>query len=149
MVAELGDGKARGRGECVPYARYGESVESVIAALEAMRPQLAAGLDRAGLADRRCRRAPPATRSIARSGTSRPSAAGRPVHELAGLPAPHPLTTAFTISLAAPAAMAQAAGKAAHRALLKIKLGGTRRRSGAHRRGARGRAEGDADRRRQ
>ena len=37
--------------------------------------------------------------------------AGRPVHELAGLPAPQPLTTAFTISLAAPAAMAEAAAK--------------------------------------
>ena len=49
---------------------------------------------------------------------------GRPVHELAGLPAPRPLTTAFTISLAAPAAMAEAAAKAASRPLLKIKLGG-------------------------
>ena len=35
VVAELADGKARGRGECVPYARYGESVESVTAAIEA------------------------------------------------------------------------------------------------------------------
>jgi L-alanine-DL-glutamate epimerase-like enolase superfamily enzyme len=53
VVAQLSDGKApnkpRGRGECVPYARYGESVESVSAAIEAMRPQLAGGLDRAGL----------------------------------------------------------------------------------------------------
>ena len=47
VVAELGDGKARGRGECVPYARYGESVESVMAQIKALRPQLAAGLDRA------------------------------------------------------------------------------------------------------
>ena len=37
------DGKARGRGECVPYARYGESVDGVIAAIEAMRAQLDAG----------------------------------------------------------------------------------------------------------
>ena len=54
VVAGLGDKtatKAQGRGECVPYARYGESVESVTAALEAMRPQLAAGLDRNGLAE--------------------------------------------------------------------------------------------------
>jgi L-Ala-D/L-Glu epimerase / N-acetyl-D-glutamate racemase len=49
---------------------------------------------------------------------------GRPVHELAGLPAPRPLTTAFTISLGAPDDMAKAAAKAAGRALLKIKLGG-------------------------
>jgi L-alanine-DL-glutamate epimerase-like enolase superfamily enzyme len=49
---------------------------------------------------------------------------GRPVYALAGLPAPHPLTTAYTISLASPHAMAEAAAKAAGRALLKIKLGG-------------------------
>jgi hypothetical protein len=53
VVAELADGqestKARGRGECVPYARYGESVDSVTAAIEAMRPALAAGLTREGL----------------------------------------------------------------------------------------------------
>ncbi len=50
VVAELGDGKAlRGRGECVPYARYGESVESVTAAIEVMRARLDAGLDRLSL----------------------------------------------------------------------------------------------------
>src|SRR5450631_3107199 len=49
VVAELSDGKAKGRGECVPYARYGESVDSVTAALAAIRPQLAADLDRAAL----------------------------------------------------------------------------------------------------
>src|ERR1039458_10696584 len=49
VIAELGDGKARGRGECVPYARYGESVESVMTQINALRPQLAAGLDRIGV----------------------------------------------------------------------------------------------------
>jgi L-alanine-DL-glutamate epimerase-like enolase superfamily enzyme len=49
---------------------------------------------------------------------------GRPVHALAGLPAPQPLTTAYTISLAPPAAMAAAAAKVAARTLLKVKLGG-------------------------
>jgi L-alanine-DL-glutamate epimerase-like enolase superfamily enzyme len=48
---------------------------------------------------------------------------GRPVYESAGLPAPHPLTTAYTISLGEPAAMAEAAAKAASRTLLKVKLG--------------------------
>jgi len=48
---------------------------------------------------------------------------GRPVHELAGIATPAALTTAFTISLAAPADMAKAAANAASRALLKIKLG--------------------------
>jgi L-alanine-DL-glutamate epimerase-like enolase superfamily enzyme len=46
------------------------------------------------------------------------------VHELLGLAPPRPLTTAYTISLATPDAMAQAAAKAADRALLKVKLGG-------------------------
>jgi len=46
VVAELADGKARGRGECVPYLRYGETVESVTAQIEGLRPQIEAGLDR-------------------------------------------------------------------------------------------------------
>jgi L-alanine-DL-glutamate epimerase-like enolase superfamily enzyme len=50
--------------------------------------------------------------------------AGRPVHELASLPAPRALVTAYTISLDAPATMAAAAAKAAARPLLKVKLGG-------------------------
>jgi L-alanine-DL-glutamate epimerase-like enolase superfamily enzyme len=127
VVAELNHGKApnlaRGRGECVPYARYGESVESVIAAIEAIRPQLAAGLDRVGLQQAM----PP---GAARNALDcafwdlEAKQTGRPVHALAGLPAPRALTTALTISLAAPAAMAAAAAKVRERALLKIKLGG-------------------------
>src|SRR5262249_56031214 len=48
----------------------------------------------------------------------------RPVHEVAELPAPRAVTTAYTVSLAAPDAMAKAAKEASSRALLKIKLGG-------------------------
>ncbi len=123
VVAELGAGKAKGRGECVPYARYGESVESVSAQIEAMRERLATGLTRLALQDAM----PP---GAARNALDcafwdlEAKRAGRPVHELAGLPAPRPLTTAFTISLGAPETMAAAAAKAAQRALLKVKLGG-------------------------
>jgi L-alanine-DL-glutamate epimerase-like enolase superfamily enzyme len=123
VVAELGDGKARGRGECVPYARYGESIESVTAQIEAMRPRLAAGLTRTALQEAM----PP---GAARNALDcafwdlEAKRTGRPMHELAGLPAPGPLTTAYTISLGSPDTMAAAATKAAHRALLKIKLGG-------------------------
>jgi L-alanine-DL-glutamate epimerase-like enolase superfamily enzyme len=123
VVAELGDGKARGRGECVPYGRYGESVASVMAQIEALRPQLAAGLDRQGLQ----KAMPP---GAARNALDcalwdfEAKRSARPVHELAGLPAPHALTTAYTISLGLPDAMAEAAAKAAQRTLLKIKLGG-------------------------
>jgi L-alanine-DL-glutamate epimerase-like enolase superfamily enzyme len=122
VVAELGDGKARGRGECVPYARYGETVETVTAAIEAIRPHLAAGLTRIGLQSA----IPP---GAARNALDcafwdlEAKQSGHRAHELAGLPAPRPLTTAFTISLGTPVAMAQAAAAAAGRPLLKIKLG--------------------------
>jgi L-alanine-DL-glutamate epimerase-like enolase superfamily enzyme len=123
VVAELSDGSARGRGECVPYARYGESVESVSAAIEAMRQPLSAGLTREGL------------QSAMPAGAARNALdcafwdlaakqSGRRVHELLGLPAPRPVTTAYTISLGTPDAMAAATAKAADRALLKVKLGG-------------------------
>src|SRR5262245_49663727 len=46
-----------------------------------------------------------------------------PIHEIAGLPVPHELTTAYTISLDAPDTMAKAAHRVSSRALLKIKLG--------------------------
>src|SRR5665811_1240174 len=45
VVAEVSDGAHTGRGECVPYARYGESVESVVAQLEGQAAALAEGLD--------------------------------------------------------------------------------------------------------
>jgi L-Ala-D/L-Glu epimerase len=122
VVAELSDGRHRGRGECVPYARYGESLEGVIAAISAMAIPLARGLDRVAL-----QAAMPA--GAARNALDcalwdlSAKQHGVGVHEIAGLPLPQPLTTAYTISLAAPSAMAAAAEKAADRALLKVKLG--------------------------
>jgi L-Ala-D/L-Glu epimerase / N-acetyl-D-glutamate racemase len=122
VVATLDDGAARGRGECVPYARYDESIDGVVAAIAAMRPQLAAGLDRAALQQAM---PPGAARNAldcafwdleAKRGRRR-------AYQLAGLPAPRPLVTAYTISLAAPADMAAAAETVSSRALLKIKLG--------------------------
>ena len=77
----------------------------------------------ASLCRLRCRQARHATRLIVRSGISKPSERNVPVHELAGLPVPHELTTAYTISLDAPDVMAKAAQGAASRALLKVKLG--------------------------
>ncbi len=122
VVAEIGDGTHRGRGECVPYPRYGESVEGVIAAIEGCRAALAAGLDRAGLA------------LLLPSGAARNALdcalwdleakrSGTPAATLAGLPALHAVPTAFTISLGAPDIMARQA-KAAAYPILKLKLGG-------------------------
>jgi L-Ala-D/L-Glu epimerase len=123
VVAELSDGAHRGRGECMPYARYGETVEQVATAIEAMAGDIARGLGR-----ERLQTAMPG--GAARNALDcafwdlAAKRAGRPLHELLGLGAPKPLTTAYTISLGTPEAMAQAAARAADRALLKVKLGG-------------------------
>lgn len=123
VVVEISDGTHRGRGECVPYARYGETPGGVAAAIEAMRPAMQSGLDRAALQD-----ALPA--GAARNALDcaywdfQAKQTGRRAYELAGLAAPQPRVTAYTISLATPAAMAQAAERAASRPLLKVKLGG-------------------------
>jgi L-alanine-DL-glutamate epimerase-like enolase superfamily enzyme len=123
VVAEIGDGVQRGRGECVPYARYGESVDSVIAQIEAMRGALARGLDREAL--QRAMR-PGAARNALDCAfwDFEAKRTGTPAHELIGADAPRLLVTAYTISLGNPATMADAAARAAARPLLKIKLGG-------------------------
>ena len=48
VVAELSDSRHTGRGECVPYARYGETVDGVVATIEEQRDALGRGLDRGG-----------------------------------------------------------------------------------------------------
>ncbi len=123
VVAELSDGTHRGRGESVPYARYGETPDGIVAAIEAERPVLRRGLDRGAL-----QRAMPA--GAARNALDcaywdvNAKQAGRQVHELAGLGVPGPLSPANTTSLGSAAAMAAAAEQAAWRPLLKVKLGG-------------------------
>jgi L-alanine-DL-glutamate epimerase-like enolase superfamily enzyme len=121
VVAEVHQGGILGRGECVPYARYGESVEGVTDALDRLAAAVAAGLDRAAL------------QTLLPAGAARNALdcalwdleakrSGRRAWELAGLPPPPPVTTAFTLSLDAPAAMARAA-QANRFPLLKLKLG--------------------------
>jgi L-alanine-DL-glutamate epimerase-like enolase superfamily enzyme len=123
VVVELCNGRARGRGECVPYARYGETVESVVTAIEAIRRPLAEGLTRSGLQTAM-------SHGAARNAVDcafwdlEAKQSGRRVHELAGLVAPQPLITAYTISLGEPGQMAAMAAKVSERALLKVKLGG-------------------------
>ena len=111
MVVELDDGQHRGFGECVPYGRYGETVASVMATIEAITPRIAAGLSRAEL-----QRTLPA--GAARNALDcafwalEARQRGEPVHVLAGLPPPHPVVTAYTISIGTPDTMAQAARNA-------------------------------------
>ncbi len=123
VVAKVGDGVHTGRGECVPYARYGESVEGVVDAIERCRAALAQGLTRAGLA------------SLLPAGAARNALdcalwdlqakrTGTRAATLAGLPPLHAVPTAFTISLAAPETMAKQAATARGFPLLKLKLGG-------------------------
>jgi L-Ala-D/L-Glu epimerase len=122
VVAELSDGHRRGRGECVPYARYGETVDGVAETIAALTGEVTRGLDRGALQGAM---KPGAARNALDCAFWDLAAkrAGKPVHELAGLPAPKPLVTAYTISLAEPNIMAEQAAKAAGRALLKVKLG--------------------------
>ncbi len=122
-MVELEAEGCRGRGEGVPYGRYGESLEGVIAAIEALREDLAAGLDRAALQGRL-----PA--GAARNALDcafwdlDAKQTGKRVWDLAGLPAPEPVTTAYTLSLDSVENMRAAAKANAERPLLKLKLAG-------------------------
>ena len=149
VVAELTDGRHAGRGECVPYARYGETVAGVMAALG----DDAATSSRSASTARALQQAMPP--GAARNALDcafwdlEAKRAGKPAHALAGLPAPQPLTTAYTISLGTPEAMAEAARAAAGRASCSRSSSAATGDPRAHRRGARGRAARRADRRRQ
>jgi L-alanine-DL-glutamate epimerase-like enolase superfamily enzyme len=123
VVATLDSGGSRGRGECVPYARYGESIESVLTDIESVRPAVEAGAGRAALQTMMPRGAARNALDCALWDLEAKRRA-LPVYELAGLPPPTPVITAFTISLGTPDSMAAAAKAANGRPLLKLKLGG-------------------------
>nr|WP_099866218.1 N-acetyl-D-Glu racemase DgcA [Pararhizobium haloflavum] len=124
VTARLSRDGVTGRGECVPYARYDETVDGVMANLEGVADDIAAGrLDRLGLQDR-------LPGGAARNALDcafwdlEAKISGKPVHVLAGLSAPKPVTTAFTLSLADAQTMRAKAAESADRPLLKLKLGG-------------------------
>ena len=123
VTATLKEGAYRGRGECVPYARYGESVEGVVAAIEGLRDALAHGADRAALQGL----LPP---GAARNALDcaffdlEAKRAGRRGAEIAGFREVKPLLTALTISVGTPDEMFSAAEAAAAWPLLKVKLAG-------------------------
>ncbi|HEX3883885.1 MAG TPA: N-acetyl-D-Glu racemase DgcA [Stellaceae bacterium] len=123
VLAEIYDGQYRGRGECVPYPRYGESVDSVVKTLEEMKRAVFSGLDRAELQAAM----PPGAARNALDAAFWDLDAKRNfvrVSELAGLPPPHPVTTAYTLSLDTPERMGAAAAAQSARPLLKLKLTG-------------------------
>ncbi|MBV7377419.1 N-acetyl-D-Glu racemase DgcA [Maritimibacter dapengensis] len=118
LTVRIEDAGVQGWGECVPYARYGETLASVTAEIEGLPERfrrddlfdlLPAGAARnavdCALWDLEAKRA------------------GKRVWELLGLAVPGPEITAYTLSLGEPEAMEASAAKNAHRPLLKIKLG--------------------------
>lgn len=123
VTATISDGEFTGRGECVPYVRYGETVEGVAQTIRSLAPQIADGLDRHGL---RKLLAPGAARNALDCALIDLEAkkSGKPAHVLLGCAAPSSHVTCYTLSLGTPESMEEAARNASHRALLKVKLGG-------------------------
>jgi L-alanine-DL-glutamate epimerase-like enolase superfamily enzyme len=122
VVAEISDVESRGRGEGVPLQRYGESTDSVVAALEAMKGAIFSGLNRDTL------------QGVLPPGAARNALdcafwdmdakrAYRSVAELAGLGAVKPVVTAFTLGLDTPEKMAELAAANRTRPLFKLELG--------------------------
>jgi len=125
VVATIDDGNHSGRGECVPYARYGETVASVTGQIEKLRRRVETGISRQDL------------QTLLPAGAARNALdcamidleakmSGKPAYLLLGLPAPAPVRTAFTLSVDEPKAMGAAAAGAAAKGyrLLKIKVAG-------------------------
>jgi L-alanine-DL-glutamate epimerase-like enolase superfamily enzyme len=123
VVAEISRGGLTGRAECVPYPRYGETPEATLAAILDMQDAARRGLRRDAL------------QALMPAGAARNALDcalvdleaklnGQRAWTLLGRPEPKACATAYTISLGSPEGMAAATALAAHRLLLKIKLGG-------------------------
>ncbi|AKH41946.1 L-alanine-DL-glutamate epimerase-like enolase superfamily enzyme [Altererythrobacter atlanticus] len=123
IAVEIREGDWTGRGESVPYARYGETVESVLSQIEDIRGEIEAGADRYKLleimpagAARNALDCALWDLEAARDGISVASAIGRDRVE--------PVATAMTVSLDTPEAMAASAKALSGVPLLKIKVNG-------------------------
>ena len=123
LYVELEDGPFTGRGEGVPYPRYGESLDGAMAELDAVRGRIEAGVTREAL------------QTLMKAGAARNAVdcalwdldakrSGVPAWKTAGLKRLDPLKTAYTISLDTPEAMGAQAADNARRPLLKLKIGG-------------------------
>ncbi|RED12114.1 N-acetyl-D-Glu racemase DgcA [Pontivivens insulae] len=108
-----------GRGECVPYPRYGETPESVADLIEALPADITREQLQVALPGGAARNAVDCALWDLEA-----KAAGQPAWQLAGLAEPGTCVTAYTLSLGTPEAMEASAAKHAHRPLLKTKLGG-------------------------
>jgi L-alanine-DL-glutamate epimerase-like enolase superfamily enzyme len=121
ITVTLREGELVGRGEGVPYPRYGESVESALAAVEQVRELVESGGDRGDLLQAL---EPGAARNALDCALWDLEArrSGRDVASLIGVPAPERLASALTIVIDTPEAMARAAAAVAHAPLLKLKV---------------------------
>jgi L-alanine-DL-glutamate epimerase-like enolase superfamily enzyme len=107
-----------GWGECVPYARYGETVETVMAQIAALPDDITRAALQIGMSAGAGRNAVDCALWDLEA-----KQRGQRVWQLAGLTKPGPELTAYTLSLDSPDKMRSEAAKHAHRPLLKIKLG--------------------------
>jgi len=123
VVVEITEEGITGRGECVPYPRYGESPSTVLDEISKIKDAVTHGAGRFDLL------------TLLPSGAARNAIdcalwdleaklTGRTVSDLAGIPEPGPLITAYTLSLDTPAKMGIAAENNAYRPLIKLKLAG-------------------------
>jgi L-Ala-D/L-Glu epimerase len=122
IVAEISDGDSRGRGESVPVLLYGESADSVVAELDALKSAIVSGLARDTL---QAKLPPGATRNVLDCAFWAIDAhrAYSSVADLAGVGTVAPVETAFTLDLDTPEKMAAQAAANQKRPLLKLKLG--------------------------
>lgn len=123
ITVTISEGLYAGQGEAVPYARYNESIEGAVAQIEGIADRIRAGATRQDLLGL----LPP---GAARNAVDcalwdlEAKKAGTSVAALAGRAPLKPVITCYTLSLGTPESMNEAALKAAHRPLLKVKLGG-------------------------
>ena len=123
LMVEVNDGNYVGRGECFPYARYGEDIDSVQKQLNSVRSEIEHGLDRQALLNVL---APGAARNAVDCALWDLEAkrAGVRVWDLADLPAPEPVTTVYTLGVDEPAIMGERARENSDRPRLKLKMTG-------------------------
>lgn len=123
VTCTVTEGSHTGRGECVPYRRYGETVEGVLAAIKAIAPAISAGLTREALRGEMPAGAARNAVDCALWDLEAKISGARAWRKLCADP-PRPLVTAYTLSLGDPESMAAQARTNAHRPLLKVKVGG-------------------------
>ena len=120
VAVEMDSDGFSGRGECVPYRRYGETLESVLDAISGLPVPLTRGELQEALPAGAARNAVDCAMWDWEA-----KRLGKRVWQLAGIPEPRPLATAYTLSLDTPAKMKRSAEANAYRPLLKVKLGGS------------------------